>query len=111
MTGEPAKKALMKSEDRKSDLALLRDLIADHGLSADEADAFGDMKDRLDNGTFATLSDKQRQWAQDAADRLGIAYTRRSAEQAANVPKGREVAVPDVLNQDSLRAALAARRR
>lgn len=111
MTGEPTKKSLMKSEDRKADLALLRDLVADDRLSEDESDAFGDMYERLENGTFATMTDKQRKWAEGVADRLGIGYARRSAERAENVARGREVVLVGVLGKDSLQAALAARRR
>lgn len=111
MTGEPAKRALMKSEDRKSDLALLRDLKDRDELTEDESDAFGDMYERLENGSFATMTERQRKWAEDVADRVGIAYERRSKERAENVPRGKEVAFGGVLGQDSLKAALAARRR
>lgn len=111
MTGENAKKALMKSEDRKADLALLRDLKDHDELSEDESDAFGDMYERLENGTFATMTDKQRTWARDVADRVGISYARLSSERAENVPRGKEVVFGGVLSQDSLKAALAARKR
>lgn len=111
MNDKPNSKALMKSEDRKSDLALLRDLVADDRLSEDEFDAFGGMGDRMKDGTYAILTDKQRKWAQEVADRLGISYTRRSAEKAENVPKGREVVLGGVLSPDSLKAALLARKR
>ncbi len=110
MIGQSTKKTLMKSEDRKSDLALLRDLKDRDDLSEDEYDAFGDMYERLENGTATLLSDKQRKWAEDA-DRVGVSYARRSAEQAHNVAHGREVVLGGVLGQDSLRAALTARRR
>jgi hypothetical protein len=111
VTGEPAKKALMKSEDRKADLALLRDLKDHDELSEDESDAFGDMYERLENGTFPTLTDKQRKWARDVADRVGIAYARLASEKAENVPRGREVVLGGVLSKDALQAALMARRR
>ena len=121
MTGESVQRELLKSEDRKSDLALLRDLTActeadrlwdaSKGLTEDEWDAFGDMRDRLEDGTAAILSDKQRKWAEEVADRLGIAFTRRAKERAENVAKGRDVKLVGVLSQDSLKAALMARRR
>jgi hypothetical protein len=111
MTGKSVTKELLKSEDRKSDLALLRDLTKSDELTEDEADAFGDIRDRLEDATFPVMFPNQRQWAQDVADRLGISYTRRVAEQAQSVPKGRDVKMPDVLSADSLKAALMARRR
>lgn len=111
MTGEPAKKALMKSEDRKADLSLLRDLKDHDDLTEDESDAFGDMYERLENGTFATMTEKQRAWARSVADRVGIAYERLSCEKAENIPKGRDVKFVGVLSSDSLRSALATRRR
>lgn len=111
MTGEPAKKALMKSEDRRVDLALLRDLAKSDDLTEDESDAFGDMRDALEDGSFATMTEKQRKWARDVAERLGIAYERLSSEKAENVLKGRDVKLVGVLSPDSLKSALAARRR
>lgn len=111
MTGDPAKKALMKSEDRKVDLSLLRDLKDHDDLSEDESDAFGDMYERLENGTASTMTEKQRKWARDVADRVGIAYARLSSERAENIAKGRDVVLGGVLSQDSLKAALMARRR
>lgn len=111
MTGESVQRELLKSEDRKSDLALLRDLTACTELTEDESDAFGDMRDRLEAGTAAILSDKQRKWAEEVADKHGIAFVRRVKERAENVAKGRDVKFVGVLGQDSLKAALAARRR
>lgn len=111
MTGALAKKALVKSEDRKADLSLLRDLKDRDELSEDESDAFGDMYERLENGTFPTMTEKQRKWARDVADRVGISYARLSSEKAENVPRGREVVLGGVLSRDALQAALTARRR
>ncbi len=111
MNGEPAKKALIKSEDRKADLALLRDLKDRDDLTEDESDAFEDMYERLENGTFATMTERQRNWARAVADRVGIAYERLSSEKAENVPKGREVKFVGVLSSDGLKSALATRRR
>lgn len=111
MNDESSKKSLMKSEDRKSDLALLRDLVADDRLSEDERDAFSDMYDSLCEGSRPTMTDKQRLWSQEVADRLGISYTRRSAERAENVPRGREVVFGGALSPESLQKALTARRR
>lgn len=48
MTGELARRDLMKSEDRKADLALLRELKDRDELTEDESDAFGDMYERLE---------------------------------------------------------------
>lgn len=111
MTGQTVTRALLKSEDRKADLALLRDLTKSGELTEDESDAFGDMRDRLEDASVAILSDKQRKWAEEVATRLGISFVRRAAERAENVAKGRDVVLGGVLSQDSLKAALVARRR
>jgi hypothetical protein len=111
VTGESVKKALMKSEDCKADLALLRDLKDHDELSEDESDAFGDMYERLENGTFPTMTIPQRKWARDVADRVGIAYARLASEKAENVPRGREIVLGGVLSKDALQAALMARKR
>jgi hypothetical protein len=114
MTSKPvADKLDDVRKDRESDLVLLTDLLNDdEKLSDEEVEAFVDMHGRLQRQqAHSKLSDKQRKWAEDVADRLGISYTRRSAKQAQNVPKGREVKLPDVLSQDALKAALAARRK
>lgn len=110
MTGESVQRELLKSEDRKADLALLRDLTACTELTEDESDAFGDMRDRLEEGSVSILFDKQRRWAEEVADKHGIAFTRRAKERAV-IEGGRDVKFVGVLGQDSLKAALAARRR
>jgi hypothetical protein len=99
--------------DRQSDLTLLDDLLNNEGeLSQEEYDAFDDMRDRLRRQqAHFRLSEKQRKWAEAVADRIGIAYVRRSAEKAENIARGREVVLGGVLSQDSIRAALLARRR
>jgi len=58
--------------DRISDLALLR-AILEADISEYEREAFQQMFDRLDEKREdRTLSIKQRQWAQDVHDRLGL---------------------------------------
>lgn len=57
------------------------------------------------------MTDRQRKWARDVADRVGISYTRLSSEKAENVARGREVTFGGVLGQDSLKAALTNRRK
>ena len=83
---------------REDDLAILRALVAhvaDVGVDNDssiqdaEADAFADMLERLEAGQ-AELTSKQRVWATEAADRLGVLYGD-PAKRNAKVPRGREV--------------------
>lgn len=63
------------------------------GLSDREADAFEGMKERLAEYPDRTLSGPQRQWAEGAAERIGVVV----GEPAKPVPRGREVATPAVL--------------
>jgi hypothetical protein len=111
VTGQTVSKELLKSEDRKADLALHRDITVHDGLSEDESDAFGDMYQWLEDASIAILSDKQRKWAEEVPTRLGVSFARRTKERAENVPRGKEVTFGGVLGQDSLKAALAARKR
>lgn len=101
-----------KNHDQKADRSLLRDIVAaSDRLTEDESDAFGDINQQLTDGRLPLLSAKQRRWVEEVADRLGISFTRRHAELAENVPKGRDVPTVDVLSKDALQKALAARKR
>ena len=114
MTGQNAAVNLAElCEDNRSDKVLLGDLIArNEELSEAEQEAFSSMLNRLiAKPETARLTTDQRKWAEDAANRLGISFSRRWAERAQNVPRGREVKMPDVLSKDALHAALVARRR
>jgi hypothetical protein len=104
-----------RAEDaiREFDLALLRALVDEREDTPDEhRGEFADMLERMRRSPagFRFLTDKQRLYAENVADRHGISIPRRPSQTAANVPRGREVATPVVLSRDSLRAALNARR-
>ena len=86
---------------RAEDLELLRALCrygdevgvdGDSALSDDEHDAFGDMLVRLEDGQ-RELTPKQRDWAEKAAERLGLSVPRDNSR----VPVGRPVETPAVL--------------
>lgn len=62
------------------------------GLTDREAAAFESMRERLDEYPDRTLSGPQREWAQGAADRIGVV-----PGPAKPVPRGREVPTPAVL--------------
>jgi hypothetical protein len=73
-----------------SDLDLLRVVTRPHAedVSEGEFNAFVDMLAWVEGG--AALSKKQRAWAEEAARRI-------VPLKAEDVPRGREVVVPDVL--------------
>ena len=78
---------------RESDLALLRSILSpgnDPELSDYEKMAFVGMAHVLTTGDASRLSDRQRQWANDVADRL-------KPIDVSKVPRGREIATPAVL--------------
>lgn len=78
---------------RESDLALLRSILSpgnDPELESHERSAFVGMLDDLIAGTHSHMTDRQRGWAIDVADRL-------KPIDVSKVPRGREVATPAVL--------------
>lgn len=107
-----AEAEVLVEEDRKSDLALLRDLLNDGGLSDERRADFDDMLDRLQRNParFPRLTPKQREYAESVADRHDVGFARRPSQRAENVVRGREVPTPAVLSRDSLKAALNARK-
>ncbi len=66
---------------------------AGDGLSQKEHDAFTDMREKLATEQHQ-LSAKQHEWAKARHDELHLGDP---AKRNANVPRGREVAKPDVL--------------
>jgi phosphoglycolate phosphatase-like HAD superfamily hydrolase len=99
--------------DRESDVALLAALVdAGEDIGVEHYDAFGDMLNRIQArpDRFPTLTTKQREYAENVADKHGISFARRPSQRAENVVRGREVKAPDVLSPDSLKAALNARK-
>lgn len=109
---EEAKNEDLVEEDRKSDAALLGDLLNDKDLSEEQREDFDDMLDRLQRNParFPRLTPKQREYAENVADRRGVGFARRPSQRAENVVRGREVPTPAVLSRDSLKAALNARK-
>ncbi len=107
-----AKNEADDEQTRESDLALLRALLDESDDIGDEhAEAFADMLERLERSPRSrTLTGSQREYAENVADRHDIAIPRRPAQNAANIPRGREVKTPDVLSKDALKAALNARK-
>jgi len=77
---------------RERDLLLLRSILA-REEEHDCGEAFGQMLEKLESPTrcYDVLSDKQRQWVEGIAEKLGIDVDD-PAERNANVPRGREVA-------------------
>ncbi len=78
---------------READLKLLRSVMApanEAERSAGESQAFGEMLSLMESGERHVLSDKQRRWALEVAARL-------RPVRAADVPRGREVPTPPVL--------------
>lgn len=102
-----------ESERHESDVSLLRALLDESDIGDEHAEAFRDMLERLERsaGEIGVLSARQRAYAESVAEKHGISIPRRPEQLAANVPRGREVATPSVLSNDSLRAALDARKR
>jgi phosphoglycolate phosphatase-like HAD superfamily hydrolase len=99
--------------DRENDVALLRSLLDEREeIGAEHYEAFDDMLDRLTRNParFPTLTSKQREYAENVADRHGISFARRPSQRAENVVRGREVKAPSVLSPDNLKAALNARK-
>lgn len=81
--------------------AVLDKGMRDHALNndwKDPHDAFEDMRKRLERFPNATLSDKQREWAAKVAGE----EIYRNDFSAGRVPRGREVATPDVLKPENL---------
>lgn len=66
---------------------------AREGLTQREHDAFAQMRERLDNGQ-RQLTTLQHEWAKAKHQELGLGDP---AKRNANVPRGRDVGVPEVL--------------
>jgi hypothetical protein len=94
-----------------TDLEMLNRLLASKDLSDEEADAFGDMRSKLQamqsTGTHrrnTTLSLKQRTWAEMVFHRLELdADVAENLHSSGQVPTGKPVAVPLVLQNLPLR--------
>jgi hypothetical protein len=87
---------------REEDLRQLTELLEDHGgeLADSEREAFTDMRAALrafpaDAEGRRQLSAKQREWLRGVRDRLVPQYE--NLVSAGNVPRGREVPTPAVL--------------
>ena len=107
-----AKADALAEQDRESDLALLRDLLNEDDIADEHRADFVGMRARLEQNParFPRLTPKQRECAENVADRHGIGFARRPSQRAENVVRGREVSTPAVLSSDSLKAALNARK-
>jgi|SRR5579859_4827115 len=84
---------------RQADLAMLDRILAPHNqpeMSQSEYEAFVEMRSILLSSGRHVLSRKQRLWAEDADKRL-------RALPASEVPRGREVPIPEVLRVLPLR--------
>jgi len=88
---------------RAHDLALLQQLL-DHSdrLRVGEADVFSSMLAKLDTAhserRYAKLTDAQRHWVTDAANRLELEDPHDDPrERNRDVPRGKEVPTPVVL--------------
>lgn len=86
------------ADQREDDLALLRALLKAGALTEIDSTVFGSMLDDIegDNPKYQELTLKRREWASDTADRLGVVW-QDPAVRNANVPRGAEVPVADVL--------------
>jgi hypothetical protein len=96
---DEAAKAAGMGEQRHKDIALLKDLVASD-LRDYEWSAFRDMLAALEEsgeGTFATLTDAQRAWASEVAERVGCSPDYANLVSSGRVPRGREVPTPPVL--------------
>lgn len=97
-------------DDRRAlDRSLLGALLDSGGLSEREDAAFRNMLEQIEDARIPMLTKPQRDWVDAVAKKLGI-DARSAAERNAAVPRGREVATPEVLSASSLRAALEARK-
>ena len=93
-----------RAERRRDDLELLRALqglfdgAEDGGLTMEEVGAFGSMLRDLEEGApERCLTDRQRAWAETRAHDLGLSWGD-PARRNANVPRGREVEMAEVLS-------------
>ena len=83
---------------RERDLLLLRAILGHDDAEHDFAEPFGQMLEKLESERrrYDVLSEKQRQWVEGIAEKLGIDVDD-PAERNAGVPRGREVAPAPVL--------------
>lgn len=81
----------------RNDLVLLRLVLAETDrLDDKEIDAFLSMLTQVNDGT-RELSDRQRRWVQDVADRLDIVEPSANLVSLGLVPRGNPVPTPEVL--------------
>lgn len=86
----------------KRDLAML-DAIVNERCSDSERSAFEDMADRLRGGKQTQLTDTQRMWAREVAERLGVDEPEyENLASSGKVARGREVATIPMLERDKL---------
>jgi FMN phosphatase YigB (HAD superfamily) len=98
-TWDEAAAAAGMGEQRGKDLQLLEELVAADLRDYEDA-AFRDMLAALEGsgeGTFATLSNAQRAWAYEVAERVGCSPDYVNLVSSGRVPRGREVPTPAVL--------------
>lgn len=82
----------------RRDMAMLRKLVADERLHANELDAFEDMLNFLESFPDRELTIKQRQWVYRRFDALELELDDDDpAMRNAGVPRGREVKPAQVL--------------
>jgi hypothetical protein len=87
----------MSQEQHERDARLLREIVDDPNVRAQEVEVFADMLDRIVE-RHSVLTPKQRKWANDVAERLGVEPSEGAEEAIADtrftegaVPRGREV--------------------
>jgi hypothetical protein len=79
---------LSKEEVHAADVSLIKKLLT-YELNDNQHDAFSDMSVRLQRSAVATLSEKQRHWAQEVLDQWEPQYLNDFS--AGNIPRGKEV--------------------
>lgn len=77
-------------EQHRRDVSLLKLVLADPDFGGERRAAFDDMLERVETHPTWTLTEKQRAWAREEADRLGLSEETPS-QRNRGVPRGREV--------------------
>lgn len=87
----------MNDEHLENDLRALKGLLDLEELSEYEREAFdGMLANIMDGGHYRQLTHPQREWAMARCDALGIVVIE-AAERNKDVPRGREVPTPAIL--------------